>query len=83
MIIGKQGCANKHKQCPDGNTHQHTDICCLLGLMVVLGCQITLYDGLVGTILLQGIEDTVEYHHDKRQLRQVPVVGSKANLAVF
>ena len=66
MVIGKQGCANKHKQCPDGNTHQHTDVGCLLGLMVVLGSQIPLYDGLVGTILLQGIEDTVEYHHDKR-----------------
>ena len=83
MVIGKQRRADEHEQCPDGNTHQHTDVGCLLRLVVVLGSQITLYDGLVSTILLQGIEDTVEYHHDKRQLRQVPVVGTERNLVVF
>ena len=52
MIVGKEGRADEHKQRPDGNGHQHTDIGSLLGLLVVLGSQITLYDGLVGTILL-------------------------------
>ena len=83
MIIGKQGCADEHEQCPDGNAHQHADVGGLLRLVVVLGSQVALYDGLVGTILLQGIEDTVEHHHDERQLRQVPVVGTEAYLVVF
>ena len=62
MVIGKECRTNEHEQCPDGYRHQHTDIGGLLGLMVVLGSQVALDDGLVGAIFLQGIEDTVEHH---------------------
>ena len=83
MIIGEKGCADEHEQSPDGHRHHHADICSLLGFLVALGSQIALYDSLVGTVFLKGIEDTVEHHHEERQLREVPVIGSERNLAVL
>ena len=83
MIVGKERCADKHKQRPNGNGHQYSDIGCLLGFLVTLGSQITLYDGLVGAILLQGVEDTVEYHNQEAQFRKAPVVRTKTNLVVL
>ena len=83
MVVGKQRSADEHEQCPDGYRHQHADVRRLLRLVVVLGSQIALHDGLVGAIFLQGVEDAVEHHHDERQLRQVPVVGTEAYLVVF
>ena len=83
MIVGEECRADEHKQCPDGYGHQHADVGGLLGFMVVLGGQVTLYDGLVGAVLLQGIEDAVEHHHDEGQLREIPVVRAKVDLVVF
>ena len=83
MIVGKECRTNEHKQRPDGNTHQHTDISSLLGFLVVFGSQVALNNRLIGAIFLQSIEDTVQHHHEERQLREVPVVGAKRNLVVL
>ena len=83
VVEGEEGGSDEHEQRPDGYRHQYTDIGGLLSFLVVLGSQVALYDGLVGAILLQRVEDTVEHHHDKRQLGQIPVIGSETDLVVF
>ena len=50
VIIRKQACAYEHKHGPDGDTHHNSYIGRFLGIPVVFGSKITLYDGLVRTV---------------------------------
>ena len=77
MVVSEESRTDEHEQRPDGNRHHHSDVRSFLRLLVVLRSQVALYDSLVGSVFLQGIEDTVEYHHDECQLCQVPVVGTE------
>ena len=83
MIIRKQACAYEHKHGPDGDTHHNSYIGRFLGIPVVFGSKITLYDGLVRTVFLQCVEYTVKSHDYECELSEIPVIRTNINLVVL
>ena len=80
LVVGEEQGAHEHEHRPYRNGEENTDESGLFRTLVVLGREVTLHDGLVCAVLLEGIEDTIECHHPERCLDKVPLEWAYAYL---
>ena len=50
-------------------------------ILVRLGCQVPLYNGLVGSVFLQGIKGSIDDHHPDGQVGQAEIIGPDIDLS--
>ena len=81
LVICPKQRAYEHEHSPYRYREEDSDEGCLLGLVVVLGCQVTLDNGLIGAIFLQSIKDAIEDHYPECRFDKVPIIRTHVNLS--